>query len=145
MTDRNTLAFTIGVECIRNPSASRFETDPSKMYINSSVYSGHIIYKHEGEQYKTFNLAPPADTPEQEKRACKPRTMGEDGEVVWGSEPRVNDEDILLVKLRPGQKFEALLYAVKGVGSDHAKFSPVGGSPHSRPDSGWETDCDRLW
>lgn len=125
VTDRNTLAFTIGVECSRNPTADRYETDPSRMYINSSIYSGHIIYKHEGEQYKTFNLPPPESAPEHERRAAKP--LGEDGS--WGEEPRVNDEDILLVKLRPGQKIEALLYAVKGVGSDHAKFSPVGEHP----------------
>jgi DNA-directed RNA polymerase I and III subunit RPAC1 len=35
-------------------------------------------------------------------------------------------ENILIAKLRPGHEIDAKLYAVKGVGRDHAKFSPVG-------------------
>ena len=34
-------------------------------------------------------------------------------------------DDILLAKLRPGHELDIKLYAVKGVGRDHAKFSPV--------------------
>lgn len=34
-------------------------------------------------------------------------------------------DDILIARMRPGQKIEAELHLVKGVGKDHAKFSPV--------------------
>ena len=34
--------------------------------------------------------------------------------------------DILIAKLRPGQEIDVRLICVKGVGKDHAKFSPVG-------------------
>jgi DNA-directed RNA polymerase I and III subunit RPAC1 len=33
--------------------------------------------------------------------------------------------DILIAKLRPGQCIDVEIHAIKGVGSDHAKFSPV--------------------
>lgn len=39
--------------------------------------------------------------------------------------PRPVHRDILLAKLRPGQRISVELHCVKGVGKDHAKFSPV--------------------
>ena len=33
--------------------------------------------------------------------------------------------DILINKLRPGHEMDMKLFAVKGIGRDHAKFSPV--------------------
>eukprot|EP00088_Acartia_fossae_P014083 TRINITY_DN17504_c0_g1_i4.p1 TRINITY_DN17504_c0_g1~~TRINITY_DN17504_c0_g1_i4.p1 ORF type:complete len:336 (-),score=74.90 TRINITY_DN17504_c0_g1_i4:55-1062(-) len=35
------------------------------------------------------------------------------------------EDDILINKLRPGHEMDMKLFAVKGVGRDHAKFSPV--------------------
>lgn len=35
-------------------------------------------------------------------------------------------DDILIAKLRPGHEIDIQMHCVKGVGSDHAKFSPVG-------------------
>ncbi|KAL9705584.1 hypothetical protein quinque_009102 [Culex quinquefasciatus] len=35
------------------------------------------------------------------------------------------DDDILISRMRPGHEFDIKLFAVKGVGKDHAKFSPV--------------------
>jgi DNA-directed RNA polymerases I and III subunit RPAC1 len=34
-------------------------------------------------------------------------------------------DDILIAKMRPGQEIEMKLIAGKGIGKDHAKFSPV--------------------
>ncbi|KAF7638466.1 RPOLD domain-containing protein [Meloidogyne graminicola] len=39
--------------------------------------------------------------------------------------PRMVHKDIILAKLRPGQEIEARCHCVKGIGRDHAKFSPV--------------------
>lgn len=116
VTTQNTIVMSLAVECTRNPNAARDETDPSQLYINSSVYSGHIQYQHAGSQYKMLNLPVPAGItdPHHEMRGDS-----------WDVEPKVAVEDILLVKMRPGQKLNFLLYAVKGIGKDHAKFSPV--------------------
>ena len=35
-------------------------------------------------------------------------------------------DDILLVKLRPGQRVHMVLHCEKGIGKVHAKWSPVG-------------------
>ena len=35
-------------------------------------------------------------------------------------------DDILIAKLRPGHEIEFIAHAVKGLGEDHIKFSPVG-------------------
>ena len=35
------------------------------------------------------------------------------------------ENDILIAKLRPGHELDIRMVAVKGLGSDHAKFSPV--------------------
>ena len=44
--------------------------------------------------------------------------------------PAVGDHPILLAKLRKGQYIELEAHAVKGVGGDHAKFSPVSTAWH---------------
>ena len=35
------------------------------------------------------------------------------------------ENDILIAKLRPGHELDIRMVAIKGVGKDHAKFSPV--------------------
>merc|ERR1719260_426025 len=40
-------------------------------------------------------------------------------------DPGCAEKDILINKLRPGHEMELTMYAVKGIGRDHAKFSPV--------------------
>ena len=41
------------------------------------------------------------------------------------SDPGPVHNDILIAKMRPGHEIDVKLYAVKGLGNDHAKFSPV--------------------
>ncbi|KAI9482327.1 DNA-directed RNA polymerase core subunit rpc40 [Coemansia sp. RSA 989] len=96
-TDQSAIVFNLDVACEHNPKASPDETDPKKKYINSVVYSSQLEWVPKGDQAERF-----ADSP------CKP----------------IHD-DILITKLRPGQKICCMLHCVKGVGKDHAKFSPV--------------------
>lgn len=52
--------------------------------------------------------------------------QGEQAEVFEADPPRATNPNIVLAKLRPGQAVKMELHAVRGVGKDHAKFSPVG-------------------
>ena len=97
-TDRNTLVFELQITCQRNLQAPKGSTDPAELYINHELKSSHFIWKPAGEQAEVFANSPPAPT----------------------------NPDIVLAKLRPGQEVHMELHAVKGVGKDHAKYSPVG-------------------
>ncbi len=96
--DDNTILMELKVECTRNPDAERGETDPTKKYINAHVYAKDIVFKPYGRQLKYFE--------------------GDNALVP-------TNPDILLAKLRPGQVLDIEMHAIKGLGSDHAKFSPV--------------------
>ncbi|KAJ2702884.1 DNA-directed RNA polymerase core subunit rpc40 [Coemansia sp. IMI 209128] len=96
-TDQNTVVFKLFVECFKNQNAAADETDPNKKYIGSSVYSSQLVWDPKGDQATRF-----ADAP-----------------------VRPIHDDILITKLRPGQVINCEMHCQKGVGKDHAKFSPV--------------------
>jgi DNA-directed RNA polymerase I and III subunit RPAC1 len=117
-TDRNTVVFKLQIECTRNTAAPRDSTDPTVLYNNSEIRAGHLQWVPQGEQAEVFAAHPPAPT----------------------------IPEAVLVKLRPGQAIEMEVHAVKGVGKDHAKFSPVGTCSNnlflSRPSSNLESGFD---
>jgi len=47
------------------------------------------------------------------------------GQADRMSDPGPVEKDILINKLRPGHEMDMRMFAVKGIGRDHAKFSPV--------------------
>lgn len=96
--DYNTIVFELQVECTRNKDAARGEKDPRKKYNNAHVYARDIKFEPFGRQLEVFS-----------------------GEGAI----RPTNPDILIAKLRPGQVIDIQMHAIKGVGSDHAKFSPV--------------------
>jgi DNA-directed RNA polymerases I and III subunit RPAC1 len=96
--DYNTILLELKIACTRNEAAAKGETDPLKAYHNAHVYAKDIVFKPLGQQSQYF--------------------AGED-------EIRPTNPDILIAKLRPGQEIDLEMHAIKGVGSDHAKYSPV--------------------
>jgi DNA-directed RNA polymerase I and III subunit RPAC1 len=96
--ENDTHVFDLRVKCDRNRNAAPGETDPRKIYYDSSVYTGMMKWVPSGNQKHKFK----------------------------GREPRPVQDDILLVKLRPGQIVDLHCFARKGIGADHAKYSPVG-------------------
>ncbi|XP_043216115.1 DNA-directed RNA polymerases I and III subunit RPAC1-like isoform X1 [Amphibalanus amphitrite] len=93
----DTLQFELKVKCKVDPSAPGDATNPSEKYVNSNVYSGSIKFCPYATQEGIY-------------------TDDQVGPV---------HQDILIAKLRPGHELDLKLHAVKGIGRDHAKFSPV--------------------
>ncbi|XDV50381.1 hypothetical protein PO909_019449 [Leuciscus waleckii] len=96
-TEIDTIQLQLKVKCSRNPRASKDSSDHKELYLNHMVYSGDIKWLPVGNQADVF-----ADA--------------KIGPV---------HEDILLAQLRPGQELDIVMHCVKGIGKDHAKFSPV--------------------
>lgn len=96
--DFNTVMLSLNVECTFNDDAAPGETDPTRLYHHAHVYARDIQYDPIGRQDRYFS--------------------GRD--IIAPVHP-----DILIAKLRPGQVIDLSMHMHKGVGSDHAKFSPV--------------------
>ncbi|VIO97926.1 RNA polymerase Rpb3/Rpb11 dimerisation domain containing protein [Brugia malayi] len=90
------LIFEIKVNCSRNPNALKTATNPKEIYENAFVYSNSFKWIPIGDQ--STSLPYP---------------------------PSMVHDDILVAQLRPGQEIEARCHCLKGLGRDHAKFSPV--------------------
>jgi DNA-directed RNA polymerase I and III subunit RPAC1 len=74
-----------------------FSSADTDLHHTRTVLSQHMIWEPKGEQAQDWKDDP----------------------------PRPVHNDILLAKLRPGQKMKLELHCTKGIGKDHAKFSPV--------------------
>jgi DNA-directed RNA polymerase I and III subunit RPAC1 len=99
--DLNVLKLNLDIACTWKENgkelAARGETDPDQLYVNHSVYAKDFIWEPQGDQEKLF-----------------------------GNEPiEPVHPDILIAKMRPGQRIHMSCMMIKGIGADHAKFSPV--------------------
>lgn len=107
-SDHNTIVMELHVRCRwateaddgrdGKALAKAGETDPNVRYVNSNVYARDFTFSPQGLQEKYF--------------------AGEDA-------IRPMNPDILIAKLRPGQEIHLRCHCIKGIGMDHAKFSPV--------------------
>lgn len=106
--DCNTVVMSLDVECRwanleddgRDGAdlAKKGSTDPNEKYVNSNVYAHQLEFQPRGRQAELFD--------------------GDDN-------IRPVNPDILIAKLRPGQRIKLVCHCIKGIGMDHAKFSPV--------------------
>ena len=96
-TEDNTIVLSLDVMCTKNPNAPKNSTDPNELYRNSNVYAKDLKFEPQGSQLEKYKDNPVVPT----------------------------DPNILLAKLRPGQEISLRAHCILGVGSDHAKFSPV--------------------
>ncbi|KNG44173.1 RBP11-like subunits of RNA polymerase [Stemphylium lycopersici] len=102
--DYNTVVLVLKKECTWQEGglqrAVAGETDPDKLYVNHNIYAKDIVFQPTGRQADVFSHEE-------------------------GKEIRATNPDILIAKMRPGQSIDLSMHAIKGIGQDHAKFSPV--------------------
>merc|ERR1712227_33204 len=96
-TSEDTLEFELKIKCTKNPNAAKDATDPDELYIDHKVTTSHMKWVPISNQAELYQ-------------------EDDIGPVL---------KDILLCKMRPGQELDVKMTAVKGLGQDHAKFSPV--------------------
>jgi DNA-directed RNA polymerases I and III subunit RPAC1 len=95
--DYNTIVMKLQVKCTHNEAADKNEKDPKRRFHNSDVYARDLVFEPVGRQIERFATDPIVPV----------------------------NPDILIAKLRPGQIIDMELRCIKGLGMDHAKFSPV--------------------
>ncbi|BFZ07020.1 hypothetical protein BsWGS_10059 [Bradybaena similaris] len=94
-TSEDTIQFRLKMKCTRN-NITTDATDPAVLYKNCKVHSRDLEW---------------IPLPGQEHLKSK------------GIRPV--EDDILITLLRPGHELDIDMFCVKGIGKDHAKFSPV--------------------
>lgn len=142
-TDRNTVVFRLEVKCGKSKSEDLKRDAARKMRENSEQEGDDSVLnqmeldtaaKESAELYQATHVNPQkiAEAIETPGRPYTRHVYSKDLEwVPQGDQAdrfdtiRPVHEDILLAKLRPGQWIELEAHARKGVGKDHAKFSPV--------------------
>jgi DNA-directed RNA polymerase I and III subunit RPAC1 len=92
---------------LHHPNMKKTPIDSANRPFTRHVYTRDLLWAPQGDQLHHFPL----------------QSSGVGSGVGGGIRPIT--EDILLAKLRPGQVIELEAHARKGVGKDHAKFSPV--------------------
>jgi DNA-directed RNA polymerase alpha subunit len=136
-TDSNTLVFKLSAKCpVRKPPPTTRSRGGSEGGDTASQYTFSETEKTVIQNTELDEAAFAAARKTAIETPGRPYTMhvySKDLEFVpqGDQENRFPDgirpvhEDILVAKLRPGQEIELEAHARRGIGKDHAKFSPV--------------------
>ena len=119
LTEKNTIVFKMKVKCEKERDSSGVAVPDS--ILHEKVYSKDLVWLPAGSELNKEDL---------EREKGLPTTysnFSESQEIKFGKNGiKTVHDDILLAKLVPGQEIELEAHCMKSVGSDHAKFSPVG-------------------
>ena len=146
-TDRNTVVFRLSITCTEEGKqedlAQRKKAAKSRQPAQANTDAGSdsdddvVVSKSENEAMEKA-AAEAAKVKRKNKTIPKrPYTkhvysgdlawvpQGDQEERLKNTEVRPLVDDILIAKLRPGQEIELECHARRGIGKDHAKYSPV--------------------
>ena len=99
--DNDTITLTLQVECRWKEGQKNAKTGtPEELYDQSNVYADDLVFTTQGDNQKEY--------------------FSEENGPIRPVNPK-----ILIAKIRPGDRIDLICHAVKGIGADHAKFSPV--------------------
>lgn len=98
LTDANTLVFKLHTKCVAEPTKWGSRDESGALLVEKLVLSKHLEFVPKGAQAERYTTE---------------------------TRPRPVHSDIVLCKLKPGQEINLEVHCHKGVGFDHAKFSPV--------------------
>ena len=93
----DSLVYSLEVKCTWKNKDLKEGRNFDAMYKNHNIYSGQMKWVPKGKQATLYS--------ESDLGPC--------------------ESDILISKMRPGHELNLKMVAVKGLGKDHAKFSPI--------------------
>ncbi|KAG6465977.1 DNA-directed RNA polymerases I and III subunit RPAC1-like [Zingiber officinale] len=106
--ERNTIVYKLDVSCKKGSP-------------RITVKSDHLKWLPNGSELEIATLDKSSKVKSYTSFSCSQNSLPEISKKPLG----VKHDDIILAKLGPGQEIELEAHAVKGIGKDHAKWSPV--------------------
>jgi DNA-directed RNA polymerase I and III subunit RPAC1 len=141
ITDRNTVVFRLNVTCPKQPPTAKQSIHHRTKKPNEDLddaTADDVVHPHPdleaaaaeataSTQHRN-GLQYPADRPFTQHVYARDLVWCPQGDQATDLEhrpPKALYPDILIAKLRPGQTIELEAHGRRGIGKDHAKFSPV--------------------
>ncbi|KAK3595011.1 hypothetical protein CHS0354_003739 [Potamilus streckersoni] len=122
--ETDTLEFQLKVRCTKNVNTKE-ATDPDELYRDHKATKRRKPVKHHAALPNSVRAIIIGPSGSVTTKHLKWIPIGNQSQIFKEGDIRPVHDDILIAKLRPGQEIDIKMHCVKGIGKDHAKFSPV--------------------